>query len=209
MSFGVCACPLPAAVTTIPTLSCEENFFQIQRFIIARKQTAPAFALIANAALEANWTPLLTAVDGTKHQFTPYVESVVIPQGQPILEGGDDNTTRDGNPVVVGGSQIRATGLFRGLTGAVLSALKDYNCETSLMIYFVNELGKIIGREDPLTAGSFTGFPISAFFIGDPGNEGKNTNDKAPVGFNLRYGWRDDVKFVTPTDFDALTIANS
>lgn len=205
MSFGTCVCPPAAAITTIPSQSCDENIYQIQKFILARRQSAPAIPLIADAALLATWTALKAAVDGTKHQATPFVESVVIPQGTPILEGGDDNTTRDGNPVVVGGSQIRATGLFRGLPASILKVLKEYNCENSLMIYFINELGKIIGREDTTVVGSFTGIPITAFFIGDPGNDGKNTNDKAPVGFNLRYGWRDNLKFVTPTDFDALT----
>lgn len=205
MSFGTCACPPAAATTTIPSMTCEENIFQVQKFILARRLTAPAITLIADAAELATWTALLAAVNGTKHQVTPFVESVVIPNGEPILEGGDDNSTRDGNPVVVGGSQIRATGLFRGLTAAVLTALQTYNCENNLMIYLINELGQIIGREDPTVVGCFTGIPITSFFVGDPGNEGKNTNDKAPVSFNFKYGWRKQIKFVTPTDFDALT----
>ncbi len=204
MSFGTCVCPLPAAITTIPAMTCEENIFQIQKYILARRQTAPAIPVIADAAVLATWTALKAAVAGTKHQVTPFAESVVIPNGEPILEGGDDNTTRDGNPIVVGASQIRSTGMIRGLTAAVLKVLKTYNCEPNLMVYFINELGQIIGREDLTVAGSFTGIPISSFFIGDPGNEGKNTNDKAPIGFNLKYGWRDNLKFVTPTDFDAL-----
>ena len=69
------------------------------------------------------------------------------------------------------------------------------------MIYFINNAGKIIGSN--LSGTVFTGFPITSFFVGEAGNEGLNTRDKTPVGFNLRYGWRNKLVAITPTDFDA------
>lgn len=199
--FGNCVCPPEDAIADIPDNDCALSILQIQKFIVARRSNS-AFATLTAAATKANWTTLLTATDETKHQVTPFVESVVIPPSEPILEGGDDNTTRDGNPIVVGAGQIRATGLFVELTPAVLVALKTYNCENDLMIYFINQLGKIIGRGPTGTV--FTGIPITSWFVSDAGNEGLNTRDKTPVGFNLRYGWRDKLVFITPTDFDAL-----
>ncbi len=198
--FGTCACPLPDAITDIPDVSCGLSIKQIQKFILARR-SANAFATLVLPASLANWTTLLTATDDTKHQVTPFVESVVIPQSEPILEGGDDNTTLDGAPLVVGAGQIRATGLFAELSSAALVALKTYNCESDLMIYFINQDGKIWGNNPSGTI--FTGMPITSFFIGDSGNEGLNARDKSPVGFNLRYGWRDKLVSIVPTDFDA------
>lgn len=198
--FGTCACPLPAAITTIPDVTCGLSIKQIQKFIIARRSDQ-LIATLASAALLASWTPLLAAVDNTKVQVSPFVESVVIPPSEPILEGGDDNTTIDGAPIVVGAGQIRATGLFAELSSAALVALKTYNCESDLMIGFINQDGKIWGSSPDGV--KFTLLPITSFFVSDAGNEGLNTRDKSPVGFNLRYGWRDKLVAVVPTDFDA------
>jgi hypothetical protein len=200
MSFGNCVCPLPAEIVDIPSTPCGESIGQIQKFILARR-SGNAFATLLLPAVLANWTTLLTANDATKHQVTPFVENVVIPASEPILEGGDDNTTVDGNPIVVGAGQIRATGMFAELTPAILVALKAFNCEKDLMIYFINNAGKIWGQNPSGTI--FTGIPITSFFVSDAGNEGLNTRDKAPVGFNLRYGWRDKLQAIVPTDFDA------
>lgn len=199
--FGNCACPPPDEIVDIPDNDCPSSILQIQKFILARRK-ASTFTTLLLPKVKANWTTFLTASDDTKHQVTPFCESVVIPASEPILEGGDDNTTRDGNPIVVGAGQIRVTGLFVELTPAVLVALKSYNCENDLMIYFINQLGKIIGINPTGTV--FTGIPITSWFVSDAGNEGLNTRDKTPVGFNLRYGWRDKLTFITPTDFDAL-----
>lgn len=199
MGFGTCACPLPAAVVTIPKVSCGISLKQVQKIIIARR-SVNAFTTLASAKLLATWTPLLVAVGVTKHQCSPFVEEFVIPPSEPQLEGGDDNTTIDGAPIVVGAGQIRCTGKFPELDSAALVALKAYNCESDLMVYFVNQDSKIYGISP--TSTNFTGIPITSFFVSDAGNDGLNTRDKAPVGFNLRYGWRDKLVEVVPTDFD-------
>lgn len=198
--FGACACPPADEITTIPDLSCGFSLKQVQKFILARRSNS-AFATLTAPKTLANWTALLTATDETKHQVTPFVEEFKIPESEPILIGGDDNTTIDGNPIPVGAAQIRATGKFPELSSEVLRALKDYNCEDDLMIYYINQNGLIYGTNP--TGTIFTGIPITAFFIGEAGNEGLNTRDKAPVGFNHRYGWRDYLVSIVPTDFDA------
>lgn len=209
MTFASCVCPLPAAIGDIGDVTCGENMGQIQKIAFQTKQANPAFATFTGAALNgadllASWTSALGAADATKITVTPFFENFVIPQVTPIEEGGDDNTTLDGNPVVVGASSITATGTFRSLPAAQLLQLKDYNCRTSnLTVFFINEFDDIIGTSANGT--TFDGIPIFNFFIGDGDNNGKNTQDKTAFRFNLRYGWRDRLAFCQPSDFNPRT----
>lgn len=200
--FASCTCPTPAAIGTIGAFTCGENLGQIQKIIFQRRQTVKPFTALLPPDEKASWTPLFASVNSTKVQITPFFENFIIPQVEAITEGGDDNTTLDGNAIVVGASQIRATGNFRSLPASILKALKAYNCEPDLTVYLVNEFSKIIGKSIDGTPENFEGIPITEFFIGDGGNDGKNTQDKTAFGFNLRYGWRDTLYQVIPSDFD-------
>ena len=204
--FASCACPLPEEITDIPAQGCGGNIGQIQRIIFQRRQPTgtPTFATRVLPQTLANWTTLLTATDATKVQVTPLFQNHVIPPVTAITEGGDDNTTIDGNTNVVGASTIEVTGEFPNLPAAILAALKMYNCEPNLTVFFVTEYKKIMGWSTTLASADFRGIDIREFFIGDGGSDGKNTTDKTMFRYNLKYGWRDRVKFVTPTDFDPL-----
>ncbi len=204
--FASCACPGLSELAAIPAFTCGENLGQIQKIIFQRRQAtgSPTFATLILPQTLANWTALLTETDDTKVVATPLFENFIIPAVEAITEGGDDNTTLNGVPLVVGASTISVTGNFRSIPAAILRALKAYNCEPNLTVFFVNEFDKIIGRSTTSASTDFRGIPISEFFIGDGGNEGKNTQDKTMFRFNLNYGWRDNLKFVTPTDFSAL-----
>ena len=205
--FG-CACPAAASLTAIPAITCGENIGQIQKILFQRKQAtaSPTIPDIADADVIATWTALKAAVNATKVIVSPFTEEVVIPRGTPITEGGDDNTTLNGNAIVVGAAAIPVTGIFRSIPADVLRALKKLNCEATagLTVFLVNESGQIIGQSTGDATTDFRGIPITSFFVGDPGAEGLNTHDKAPFQWGFRYGWRDRLKFVTPTDFDAL-----
>jgi hypothetical protein len=205
--FGAC-CPQSTALTAIPSQDCGENFGQIQKIIFQRRQAtaSPTVADIDDAALLATWTALKALNTSAKVIVSPYTEEVVIPPGGAITEGGDDNTTLNGAAINVGAGSIPVTGKIRSPKTEVLRALKKLNCEfvASLSVFFVNEDGRIIGQSTGDATTDFRGFPIYSFFIGDPGAEGLNTHDKSNFSFALKYGWRDRVKFVTPTDFDAL-----
>lgn len=205
MGFGNCSCPLPAAIPAITAPDCAENLGQIQKIAFQRRQATAPFPTQDNAlngaAALASWTTLLAAVDDTKIVVTPFFENFVIPGSTEILEGGDDNTTLDGKPVVVGGTTSRATGMFRQMPADTIKSLKALMCEIDLTFFMINEFGKIIGQTNDGT--DFEGIPLSSLFIGDAGNEGKNTNDKANFGLSLAYGWRDDLAIVEPDDFDA------
>lgn len=208
MAFANCSCPLAAEITGIGDLTCGENMAQIQKIIFQRRQASASFPTFTGATLNgadllASWTTLLAATDATKVTVTPFFENFLIPGAEAITEGGNDNTTLDGIEIVVGAGTPTATGTFRSLPGEILRQLKDYNCETDMTVFFINEFGNIIGSSANGT--TFQGIPIQTFFIGDGDNNGKNTQDKTNFRFAMRYGWRDRLAFCVPSDFDART----
>lgn len=206
--FASCACPGLTELNDINVLACGENLGQIQKIIFQRRTATPFASLTAPQTL-ANWTALQNPDPGDEKEkitVTPFFENLIIPPVEAITEGGDDNTTLDGNIIIVGASTIGVTGNFRSLPAATLVQLKAYNCEADLTAYFINEYGKIIGYSANGT--TFAGFEISEWFIGDGGSEGKNTQDKTMFRFNMRYGWRDKLKIITPSDFNARFALN-
>jgi len=208
MTFVSCDCPLPTAIGSLTAVTCNENLAQIVKIIFQRKQATPSFpaqdGTVGGAGLLASWTPFFAAVDATKVQGTPEFSEFVIPQVEGITYGGDDNSTIDGRQLISGASTVRATGAFLGLPAANLKELKEFSCENALTVYMVNEFGKVIGSSPDGT--KFEGIEITTFFIGDGGNEGKNTFDKTTFGFNFKYGWRDNLAIVTGTDFSGRSL---
>lgn len=194
-----CPCPEPEAIPSIPEPICPEDFGQIVRLILTRQKNQIA-ATVAAAKLIATYSPLITAVDDTKIQVTPkLMEGIVIPPGEPITEGGDDNSTPLGRQLVVGAATIPVEGFLRGVDSAVIEALKQFACE-ELDIVLINEFGQYIFHKND--DNTLRGFPIHAFFVGDKGNEGKNTQDKAKIRWGFDGGWRSKAIMVTPTDHD-------
>ncbi len=194
-----CPCPANEAIPTIPDSVCPEDLGQIVRLILTRQKNVIA-ATVADAKLIATYTPLFAATDGTKIQITPkLMEAVTIPIGEPITEGGDDNSTPMGRKLVVGAGSIPVEGFLRGVDSAVIEALKQFGCE-ELDIALVNEFGQIAYHKN--ADGSLRGFPAHAFFVGDKGAEGKNTQDKSKITWGFDAGWRSKMTLITPTDFD-------
>lgn len=201
-------CPLPTAITDIGKLDCPEDLGQILRIVFQRRVAGSTFVLLSNAATAlASWTAFEAAADDTKLQVTPIFDSFVVPVPEPVTEGGNDNTTPFGDQIITGVGFIAVTGRFRSVPNSVIKELKTLRCEQQLGVYLVNEFGKIWAKESTTTPGTYTPIPISNFFVSDAGSEGKNTNDFAPFGFNLREGWRDDISAITPADFDPLDTA--
>ena len=86
----ICQCPAAAAITTIPNVTCPENFGQIQKVAFQRLQKASgarnSFTTTADIKLKASWTSLLTAEDGSKVVISPYINA-------PADSGGDARMT--------------------------------------------------------------------------------------------------------------------
>lgn len=205
----ICACPAPAALTTILKLTCKESLGQIQRFLIQRAGHVFDGTVNAITAI-ASWTPLFAAADSTKVVSTPYVENVVIPRTEAATEGGGDNTTIDGIEIIVGANAVRMLGQIAETPSAILKQLRKLMCEPDLVWYGINQFGAIIAKDltpaEALPADKqYTGLPLQSLFVSDSDNNGLNTRDKADFSFGLPYGWRDDIAVITPADFNAKT----
>lgn len=197
-------CPLPEAIGDIDANNCQNHFGQIVRVVFQRLGTP--FADDTAIGTLATWTPLLAAVDATKVQPTPLFENFVIPGGEAITEGGDDNSTLFGQQIVVGKGMVVPTGNFRGLSTAVKKQLDAYIAEASVYgnvgVYMVNEHSQFIANN--LTGTELSPFPITSWFIGDVDNQGFNTHNKNSFLWNFKGGWSDNYKIVDAIDFDPL-----
>lgn len=209
-----CVCPRPAEIQTISASDCPEDLNQLQRIFFQRNgqgSFADETTGLGGFAAVATWTPLFAVGDDTKITKTPLFENFVIPQGEPITEGGGDNTTLNGETVILGVGPIQASGMFRSIKNAIIKELRDYTCESApgqspgLGLFFANEYGKLIGKQPGGAGTAVNPIPVTSFFVSDAGNDGKNTNDKASFRFNFKEGWRDDLIIVTP-NFDPLTV---
>lgn len=205
----LCECPRPTVLVTIPNSTCPENIGQIQKFLFQRagwtfnSEAEPS----TDFTILASWTPLLTAAGNTKVVVTPYLEGVVIPPGEAITNGGDDNSTRDGVQQVVGATSPLVTGTFTSIQNAVVEAMKKLGCEsrsgTGIVFYGINQWDQLIGRSADAGV-NVVGIPLQEMWFSDMGNEGLNTFDKGNFRFSVVDGWRKNLYIVKP-DFSPKT----
>lgn len=192
-------CPPSAALTTIPAQLCPENWGQIQRLAFQRKQAVPSFTATTIKAI-ATWTPLLTATDATKVVITPFIAGIVIPTGEILKEGGNDNTTINGIPRLTGLGHVAVTAKPQSLSAAVRAALQTLASEsavspgfTNLWVYYINQYNQIIANDDG------SGFDAYNVMIGDTGSEGLNKLNENNFSFDLAPGWSKAATIYTPT----------
>lgn len=202
------ACPPPTALTTVPAQACPEKFDQIVRFGFQRIQSAASFTTTTLLA-QATWTPLLTATDSTKIILSPLIPNVVIPVGEVLKEGGNDNTTINGIPRLAGRSFAAVTAQLQNVEAAVRTALRKLASEsalqpgfTNLWMYMFNRFGQII---TDVSSTNCPGIPVYNVYVGDVGSEGLNKENIANISFDFAPGWSDTVKIFTPS-FNPLTI---
>jgi hypothetical protein len=192
-------CPPPASLATIPNQTCPERYDQIVKFFFQRKQATPSFTS-ATILIAATWTPLLTATDATKIVDSPLVPNVVIPAGEVLKEGGNDNTTINGIPRLAGRGFVGVTANLTDTEAAVRTAMRALASEsalqpgfTNLWVYMVNRFGQIIAGSDG------SGIDVYNVMVGDVGTEGLNKNNTNNLSFDLAPGWSDNVKVFQPT----------
>ena len=189
-------CPPAAALTEIPNQDCAEVFGQIQRFFFQRKQATPSFTS-TTIKVAATWTPLLAASGDTKMVATPLIPNVVIPAGEILTEGGNDNTTLNGIPRLLGRGFAGVTMQLPNADKEVRSAIRKLANEskgfTNLWMYMVNAFGQVIANADS------SGIDVYNVMVGDPGTEGFNRDNIANMRFDLAPGWADNVILHTPT----------
>lgn len=211
----VCQCPAAAALTTIPNVSCPENFGQIQKVAFQRLTQADgtknSFTSSASILLKASWTALLAATNGTKVVVSPYINA-------PADSGGDARFSSGGNddlggiPTVLGGNPVQFDGSLRSIPQAVIKAMKSLQCEANvgnLGVFLFDENGKIQCRAEttgtnPVVTNYYP-IPIRSLFIGSLIHGNWDAKDANLISWQYPDNYSDDLVILTPTDFNPLT----
>lgn len=207
----ICQCPAAAAITTIPNVTCPENFGQIQKVAFQRLHQADgtrnSFTSSASILLKASWTALMASSTGTKIVVSPYINA-------PADSGGDARMTSGGNddlggiPQVLGGEPVQFTGSLRSIPQSVIKLLKELECEANagnLGVFLFDENGKIEALQDETTATTYYPIPIRALFIGSKIHGNFDAKDSNAISWYYPDNYSDQLAIVTPTDFNPLT----
>ena len=205
--MALCPCPAPNELSDIPSATCKFDLGQIQKIGFQRVGYLwdTAGTPTSNMTLLADWNTLKSASDDTKVVFTPLIGGEpLITAGAEITEGGGDNTTLDGIPIITGTNPSTFSAMFRSLTPEQEAGLKSLMCEPQLVVYFVTNNNKIIAKK--ITTAQKEGLSINALFVSDRTNEGYGKRDTHKIQFSLPAGWSESIELITPaTGFNPLT----
>lgn len=209
----VCSCPAATSLTTIPAVSCAENFGQIQKVAFERLKKADgtknSFTTGASTGIDklAAWTAKMAKTDGEKVVISPYIQAPSAEPGDPITFGGG-NDTLGGVEIVIGRNATPFTGVMRSVPQSVIKAMKALQCEAqadNLGVFLFDENGAIAAIEDGTTAGTYYPIPIRSLFISDKGFGGLETPDSNNIQWAFPPNYSDQLKIVVPSDFNPLT----
>lgn len=207
------SCPASAAIPSITSATCLENFGQTQKLafqrVFASAGVKNAFTAtgLGDIKLKASWDTFLAAADATKAQMSPVVEQPAITAGAARTKGGG-NATVGGINKVIGSEATTATFLINVSKQAIIAQLKDFQDELSLGVFMFNEYGQIgCLVDDPATPAAYYPIPIASqtLFVGDKSIMGLEDEDNNVLSWNFYPNWSDKFVVVTPTDFNPLT----
>lgn len=206
-----CQCPAATAITTIPAVTCGENFGQIQKVAFQRLQKADgtknSFTSSASILLKASWTALMAAEDGSKVVISPYIEAPTSEPGAARTFGGG-NETLGGVEEVLGAEPTAFSAVLRRMPQNVIKIMKELVCEANagnLGVYLFNENGQIEAIQDETTPTTYYPIPIRSLFISDKGHGGLENPDSNNISWQFAPNYSDNLAIVTPTDFNPLT----
>lgn len=207
----ICQCPANTAISTIPAVTCPENFGQIQKVAFQRLKKADgtknSFTSAASILLLASWSALLAAADGSKIVVSPYINA-------PADSGGDARRTGGGNddlggiPTVLGGNPVQFDGSLRSIPQSVIATMKELQCEAqagNLGVFLFDENGKIEAIQDGTTPTTYYPIPIQSLFIGSKIHGNFDAKDSNAISWMYPDNYSDNLAIVTPTDFNPLT----
>ena len=207
----ICQCPANAAISTIPAVTCPENFGQIQKVAFQRLKKADgtknSFTSSASILLKASWTAQLAAADGGKIVVSPYINA-------PADSGGDARRTGGGNDdlggisQVLGANPVQFDGSLRSIPQSVIKVMKELQCEAAagnLGVFLFDENGKIEAIQDATTATTYYPIPIRSLFIGSKIHGNFDAKDSNAISWMYPDNYSDQLAIVTPTDFNPLT----
>ena len=207
--MSICSCPIATALPDIPSVSCAQDFEQIQKIAFQRihssGSTLNSFKAGDTTAIEklAAWAKLVAATDGTKISVTPFVEAPTAEGGDAITFGGG-NETLGGITKIIGRNPVTMAFALRQYPQSVIKALKELECENDLGVYFFNGNGQILALADANTKGTYYPIPIRSLFVGDLLLNGLETPDSNALSFSLIPNYSDLAEIITP-DFNPLT----
>ena len=154
---------------------------------------------------KADWDARRAAVDASKMVVTPFIGGdPIITAGEPITEGGGDNSTLNGVEEVVGTNPSVFSAVFKSLSVAQELAIKDLMCRSGVEVTLFLEGGKIAASKPSATSENITGFTTQSLFLGDRNNEGFGTKDSFAFSFSLAAGWSETLVVIDPADFNPL-----
>ncbi len=196
-------CPPATALTAIPNQDCGIRFDQIQRIAFQRKQATPSFTA-ASIKVQATWTPLLAATDATKIVLTPRMAALTISGGEPLYEGGNDNSTINGVRQLRGIGASNLSGNLQDVRGTILAAIRalvnESSGDSNIWAYFINIYNQIIAESDG------AGIDVSNIIAGDPSSAGFGAPNISLFSLELPPGWFDAVDVFNATaPFKPLT----
>lgn len=207
----ICQCPAATYLTTIPKVTCGESFGQIQKVAFTRifstGSTKNSFTSLAAIDKLASWTPLLTAADGTKIVVSPYIEAPTSEGGAARTFGGG-NETLGGIERIIGREPTAFSGVMRSVPQSTIKIIKELMCEAdsgNLGVYLFDENGNIEALQDPSVTTTFYPIPVRAFFVGDKTHGGLEAPDSNAIQWQFAPNYSDNLKIVTPDDFNPLT----
>ena len=211
--MNLCSCPAATTLTTIPAAQCSETFGQIQKVAFCRLAKADgtknSFTTGSSTGIDklAAWTAKMAKTDGEKVVISPYIQAPTQEAGSPRTFGGG-NETLGGVEIIVGREPSTFTGVIRAVAQSVIKAMKDLQCEAqsdNLGVFLFDENGNIEAIEDGTTAGTYYPIPIRSLFIGDKSHGGLEAPDNNAIQWAFLPNYSDNLKIVTPSDFNPLT----
>lgn len=216
----ICSCPASSALATIPVVQCSENFGQIQKIAFQRLTMADgtknSFAATGTGTttptitLKASWTPLISASNSTsaKIVLSPFINNPTSEPGAARTFGGG-NESLGGIEEILGAEPTAFSAVLRRMPQDVIKAMKGLMCEAAagnLGVYLFNENGQIEAIQDTAEPNTYYPIPIRSLFISDKGHGGLENPDTNNISFSFAPNYSDNLKIVTPTDFNPLDL---
>jgi hypothetical protein len=180
----------------------------ISAIALQLKQAAPSFT-ISSIALAATWTPLIAATTATGIRIIP-VNNFETTPGEPITEGGNDQTTFKGRKKLKYVGLTDASFIMEGVSAAVAAQVAAYTKfsakagqRSDLRAFFLTDEDYIICGPD------YNGIEITTFVVQDVKKGGAfKLEDNYTVTFSMDYGWSLEA-LTTKASFDVLGLKNA
>lgn len=200
-------CPTPTVISAIGNPDCPVMPGNIQAIAFQLKGNSTFTS--SSIALQATWTPALAlstsagirVVQATSFESTP---------GEPITEGGNDQTTYKGRPKLKYLGFTACTYMLSGITPALakqIMALTQFSAKagqrSSLTAFFLTDDNYVISNED------YKGIEIFNHVVQDvKKGGGYKLEDNYTVTFGIDAGWSFG-QAITKASFNVLDLVNA